>query len=185
MAFCPQCGFKTKEGDTHCVNCGYKLSDELETESEPIAPESKMLAEEEIPTTPQSSPSGPDQSFQNQIGVKQPDLYRLAPLSDRFFAFCIDSLIASGLATLLCIPGCLYTAFKDGYENGRSLGKSVMNLRVINFNTGQPGTYGQSCVRNCLDCGVCCGFLYLWVFVDSKNRRIGDYFAETIVIIDE
>jgi uncharacterized RDD family membrane protein YckC len=88
-----------------------------------------------------------------------------------------------GLFWAFCL-GWLYQLLKDGVREGQSIGKGVMGLCVVDFNTGIPTTIGQSFIRNCL-CGCvdasCC---YLVAFIDEDGRRLGDHAAGTVVIID-
>ena len=43
----------------------------------------------------------------------------------------------------------LYVLICDGFRDGRSLGKRVVGLQVINTTTGKPATFRDSIVRNC------------------------------------
>lgn len=79
----------------------------------------------------------------------------------------------------------VYWMSKDGLKDRPSIGKEMLNLRVIDHHTGMPATIGQSCIRNCLcscaDC-ICCPPIIL---IDPDGRKITDYIAGTVVIIDE
>jgi uncharacterized RDD family membrane protein YckC len=74
----------------------------------------------------------------------------------------------------------LYYFFADGLNNGRSYGKVMLGMRVIDEKTRQPCTFLQSFVRNLI--------LHLlgpidWIFiVGERRRRLGDMLAGTIVV---
>ncbi len=99
-----------------------------------------------------------------------------APLVERFVASLVDGVINN-----VC---CLYECFKDGIRDGQSIGKGLLDLRVIKFETGEPATVEDSLVRNCF-CGCidfCC--CYITVLLDADGRRFGDHMAGTVVIKD-
>ncbi len=164
---CPNCKNIISNNNLHCPQCGFSIS------YKPYQPTAEGSAQYR-PYTPYSSykPPLPGQSYASLKG------YQLAPLPDRIVAYCIDSIIVS-IANFVCPLACLYGLFKDGMNEGRSIGKSAMGLRVINYNTGMPASYGESCIRNFCECCVC------WAFIDEEHRRVGDYIASTIVIKDE
>jgi uncharacterized RDD family membrane protein YckC len=107
-----------------------------------------------------------------------------APIGERCIAFFVDSGIFC-VVNVFCYIGTVYTCLKDGIREGQSIGKGLMGLRVVDFQTGMPATIGQSLIRNCL-CGwldgCCC---YLPALIDQDGRRIGDQVAGTVVILDK
>ena len=73
-----------------------------------------------------------------------------------------------------------YLLFADGRENGQSIGKRMLNMRVIEEKSGEPCTYGRSFLRNVL-------LLILgpidWIFIfGGKHQRLGDKLAGTVVV---
>ncbi|MHA2362568.1 MAG: RDD family protein [Candidatus Hodarchaeales archaeon] len=121
--------------------------------------------------------------MQNQVVQK-----KVAPCLDRLVGYTLDSVLSNG-SFLCCI---FYPLWKDGIKNGQSYGKKFVDLRVVKYNTGQPAEVGDSIVRNCGEpllgcctCG-CTSFisLVMLLFTEEK-RRVGDYLAGTIVIVDE
>ncbi|NHJ02300.1 MAG: RDD family protein [Candidatus Heimdallarchaeota archaeon] len=92
-----------------------------------------------------------------------------APCITRSVAFCIDGCFNF-------VP--CYFFWKDNLRHGQSFGKRLFGLRVVNFSDGKPITLSTSCMRNCCFCCPC-----LALKTKSK-RRLGDYFAGTIVIKD-
>lgn len=66
----------------------------------------------------------------------------------------IDLVLMIALASLPLYPAnalaaFLYVLICDGFKDGRSLGKRVVGLQVINTTTGKPASFLDSIVRNC------------------------------------
>ncbi|MHA1967141.1 MAG: RDD family protein [Candidatus Hodarchaeales archaeon] len=97
-------------------------------------------------------------------------IQKQAPCIDRCVAYIIDDFLS-------IIP--FYFCFKDGIRDGQSIGKGLMGLRVVKFDTGEPAQVMDSCLRNCCDC---CPPLLL---ITAGHRHVGDYIAGTIVIKDQ
>ncbi len=111
------------------------------------------------------------------MASRQSLIQKQAPCGDRCVAYLIDGVISAAISWALG-AGCIYALIKDGIRDGQSIGKGMMGLRVVKFDTGQPATIGASCFRNCL---ACCPCLLL---VTEGKRRFGDYVGGTIVIKD-
>ena len=177
VKYCPSCGHKTEPDSIYCLNCGQKLPEKSFSE-----PKTSW----ETPTQPVREPTyqrpqyPPSYKPMYQAQPYHPSMK--APMGERCIAYLIDSAISSVLS-YICI-GVFYSCFKDGIREGRSFGKGLMNLRVIDYVSGMPATPGQSFIRNCV-CGwvdvMCC---FLAVFLTEDGRRIGDQVAGTIVILD-
>jgi uncharacterized RDD family membrane protein YckC len=95
----------------------------------------------------------------------------------------------SVLGLVACVIWCIWYGFtKDGRDGGQSIGKDMMDLMVVNTETNEPCTMGQSAIRS----------LILWVvnlvpvvgwliepvmaIADESGRRLGDRAATTQVI---
>lgn len=169
--FCPNCGSSIVPEDKFCLNCGHKL-----IEDSVPAPKAQVA-----PAPVQSGPYVPAQpapyAQQGPVVVSPANYVQYkASMMDRCLALLIDSLIYNFCPPLWC--------FRDVIpERGKSFGKSMMNIKVVDYDSGQPITVGQSCVRT-----LCLGFLfgidYIVPFCNDEGRRIGDYLAGTIVIED-
>ncbi len=174
VKYCPNCGEETDPDSIYCLSCGKKLP-----EIGPTRP----------PTTGYQAPRQPPAPRPYQAPgykpVYQPQPYHpsmKAPIGERCVALIVDNFI-TGLLAYICI-GVFYGCMKDGIRDGQSFGKGLMNLRVVDYNTGMPATIGQSFIRNCLCSSVdaCC--CYLVALTSEDGRRIGDLVAGTIVILD-
>ena len=174
VQYCPHCGVETDQDSIYCLNCGKKLPESRA--GKPAAPEWQTSQEPTSPRPYQAPGYKP---------VYQPQPYHpsmKAPIAERCVAYLVDYFI-TGLGSYICI-GIFYPCVKDGIREGRSFGKGLMNLRVVDYNTGMPATIGQSCIRNCLCLwvdGLCCCLVPLF---SEDGRRIGDHTAGTIVIRD-
>jgi uncharacterized RDD family membrane protein YckC len=102
---------------------------------------------------------------------------------DRLWAYLIDAVIIT-IGSILCVlPGLAYALLRDALYDGRSIGKKMMGLRVINSETKTPCKTTESLIRNISLMipvfGIVDGFM---VFIDEKHLRFGDKWAKTEVI---
>ena len=171
--FCPNCGSPTAQEDKFCLSCGKQLSG-----SEP-SPKAQQPPAAQPAQQPQYVPPQPYTAAQPMPvaggGIpKQHYMNLKGNYCDRGFAFIIDGCIAN-----ICPPlGC----FRDIIpETGRGFGKSIMKLKVVDYDTGLPITAGQACVRNICFISVIDIFMPL---CNDEGRRIGDFIANTIVLED-
>jgi uncharacterized RDD family membrane protein YckC len=73
-----------------------------------------------------------------------------------------------------------YHFFADALNEGQSVGKLWLGMRVIDARTGAPCTYYQSFVRNLL---LSIAGPLDWIFIFGERRqRLGDALAGTIVV---
>lgn len=93
--------------------------------------------------------------------------------------------VSETLGGLLFFGGILwsvfYWCFADGLNDGRSVAKQWLGMRVVDATTGKPCTFGQSFLRNLL-----LGILgpIDWIFIFGERRqRLGDKAAGTVVIV--
>ena len=84
------------------------------------------------------------------------------------------TLIPSGLA--LWIAGLL---FIDGFKNGQGFGKKQLSLQVLRLKDGKPCTFKDSFIRRLA--GIFQPFDLFWS-LGKKRQRLGDKFAETVVV---
>ena len=145
----------------------------------------------------------------NQYAPIQPQrASEMAGLGSRLGGFIIDVLIISPIALLSAIPivgilfsllYCLYMLSRDS-NGGRSFGKRMTRTRVVRLDGGEVG-WGQSVLRNIvytpilffmipiagipIGSGILSlvGFVEI-IFVLTTKRRIGDHFANTVVMTD-
>ncbi|MFA8435412.1 MAG: RDD family protein [Marinifilaceae bacterium] len=153
---------------------------------------------------------------QNIITQEATIAHQKANLGNRFLAFLIDGfvmlglmipaflvfMIASGLryrlglvsiflyfiAVLLYLLPLLYSLLKDGMKNGQSIGKRILNIKVISLRDNSSCNYGKSAGRNAmmtlLNLIPLVGWIIEPILVLSENhgRRLGDKVADTMVV---
>ena len=92
------------------------------------------------------------------------------------------SLEFTGLWSNLIIIGLpfSYFVFADALPNGQSLGKIPLGICVVSKTTGKPCTVFQSFARNVLTPVL--GVVDAILILGEKRQRLGDRFANTIVI---
>ena len=81
------------------------------------------------------------------------------------------------IGSVLWIVGLL---FMDGFKNGQGLGKKQLSLQVLRLKDGQPCTFKDAFVRR-LAAGIFLPLDLLWS-LGKKRQRLGDKFAETVVV---
>jgi len=148
----------------------------------------------------------PNDPFASQAGPYQPGPYQPGPYQtavpyaswiQRVGAYLIDGAPPAVLAIIFIrVPllflliilasfgWTIYNRWYQGGTTGQSLGKKVLNLRLVSEETGQPIGMAMAFVRDLchfID-GVICyvGFLFpLW---DAKRQTIADKIMRTVVI---
>ncbi len=139
--------------------------------------------------------------------VEEEKEFSKANLLNRFLAKFIDFLVIGALAKVVVFPvGSLaaltYAFIADGLFDGRSLGKKLIGLRVLNLKTGKPCSFKDSIFRN-IPIGITVMFALIpilgWIllvtvglvmilfesyliYTDIGGIRIGDIFADTQVV---
>jgi uncharacterized RDD family membrane protein YckC len=129
---------------------------------------------------------------------------RKAGLLLRVLAKSIDLAIFIGLTKLIPQAGVLigiaYILISDGLFDGRSIGKKMVQLSVLDVGGGAC-TIRQSVLRNSLIAGACVLFLmplvgwllacivlafeWLMALGNAEGKRLGDDFAGTQVVEDQ
>lgn len=134
--------------------------------------------------------------------------FKLASRSARMFALFLDLMLTSSISPILaCLIGLLFMflhpfsistpvfmmlltivlwgaglLFMDGFKNGQGFGKRAMSLKVIRLRDGKPCSFKDSFLRRVT------GFFQpfdLLFALGGKRQRIGDKFAETVVVMHE
>lgn len=127
--------------------------------------------------------------------------YDLAGLGERIVGWIIDWLILGaylfimltifmssgilgGMMTFITIP-IFYDLTMEVFMNGQSIGKRVMNIKVISLDGNQP-TLGQYLIRwlmRLVDIAVTIGSVaFISIAVSEKKQRLGDMVAGTTLI---
>lgn len=77
----------------------------------------------------------------------------------------------------------LYDLVKDAFPNGQSIGKKIMKIKVVDFETKNNCSLKQSIIRNlAFFIPLSTLFMAIQLLIYKKNRRIGDGVAKTMVV---
>jgi uncharacterized RDD family membrane protein YckC len=185
MAFCASCGKELTAGASFCYACGKSVA---------VTPSSPLMGQ--IPPV---------------SGGEKPNL---ASEGDRIVAVIIDTILIFVVSLVIVVPLFLlggFFGFFGSYAfvffgpttllswllwllyftyfeatSGQTLGKQLMNIRVVDETTMQHLDFARSFVRNILRIIDWLPFLYLIGFIlivtNSKKQRIGDMAARSIVV---
>jgi uncharacterized RDD family membrane protein YckC len=112
-------------------------------------------------------------------------------LGKRIAAVLIDGLLVAGLSAMLnglgVLLGAAYWLFRDALFRGQSVGKRVMELRVVVHPDRQPCAAKQSVIRNVLwvvpliNLVMAVSAAY-YVLKQADGRHWGDRLADTQVV---
>lgn len=142
-----------------------------------------------------------------EVAEKEEKEFAKADLLHRYLAKFIDFLVIGALATVVKAPvGSLaaltYSLIADGFFDGRSLGKKMIGLKVVNLRTQAPCDFKDSILRN-IPIAVVVLFALIpvlgWILLptvglvmvlfesyliysDDGGIRIGDILADTQVV---
>lgn len=116
-----------------------------------------------------------------------------ATVGNRVLAALIDSILASMMVWflgrnlgMLIYLGYMLTRDALPFLDGQSIGKKIMKLRAVNFDTNKPltGDWAASATRN-IPFAVPFFPLIEWIILlnNKKGQRLGDEWAKTKVIV--
>jgi uncharacterized RDD family membrane protein YckC len=119
-----------------------------------------------------------------------------ASFGRRLVAIVIDSIlvgivygilyvISKPLAVIvLIVLELVYWSYFEGSRSGQTIGKKIMGIRVIDYNTGGPLGFGRGFVRQLarIPSGIVCYLGYLWMLWDKEKQTWHDKLASTVVV---
>ena len=161
MVQCPKCQAPIEKKDLFCASCGFAV------DYDSLVEQNKVVYIDTGSGHNVASFGAPTSRY-----PKVP-----APLFERFIAFSCDMAISVFLAPFFGL-GLVYFLLKDSLNEGRSIGKGAMGLRVIRYDTRRPANCSDSFGRNC---GLVCAPS---LFFQDEHRHLSDLTAGTIVIKD-
>jgi uncharacterized RDD family membrane protein YckC len=91
----------------------------------------------------------------------------------------------SGTAAILSLLISLtYYAYLEGGASGQTLGKKLLGIRVVDFNTGGPIGFGRGAIRwiGRIVSAIPCGLGYFWMLWDKNKQTWHDKFATCLVV---
>lgn len=127
-----------------------------------------------------SGPSGPRASFGRRFVAALVDGILLGVINGILFA-ALGRGGAYGVSALLSLS---YFTYFEGSNSGQTIGKRVLNVRVIDFSSGGPIGHGRAAVRwlGRILSGIVCLLGYLWMLWDKEKQTWHDKIANTVVV---
>ncbi|HZK50946.1 MAG TPA: RDD family protein [Actinomycetota bacterium] len=132
-------------------------------------------------------PSGPRAGFWVRFDALLIDLVLLAAVTGTFLGIGSSSLSSwvkvsvDPRALLLLIA---YFSFFEGSVSGQTVGKKLLNIRVVDLGNGQSIGFVRAAVRNVVAYFVSVIFLlgYLWMIWDEEKQTWHDKVASSVVV---
>ncbi|MBA3653759.1 MAG: RDD family protein [Actinobacteria bacterium] len=125
-------------------------------------------------------PSGPRASFGTRF---------VAALIDGFIIVVVTTVLrlvfSNALAQLLnLVLGVAYFTYLEGSASGQTIGKRVMNIRVVDLATGMPIGPTRALIRyfGRFVSAVVIGIGYFWMLWDDERQTWHDKFANAAVV---
>jgi uncharacterized RDD family membrane protein YckC len=127
-----------------------------------------------------SGPSGPRANFGQRLVAALIDGVLLAVPYLILLAI-VSEAAAYGIYLLGSVA---YFSYFEGSASGQTVGKRVMNIRVIDFNTGGPIGIGRGLLRwvGRIASSIVCLLGYLWMLWDREKQTWHDKIATTVVV---
>ena len=134
------------------------------------------------PMTPPAGatgPSGPRASFWRRFG---------AYFLDSILIGIVVGILSAALKTtgyfVGIAIGLAYFVYFEGSPSGQTIGKRVLDIRVIDYATGGPLGYGKAFLRwiGRIVSGAICALGYLWMIWDKEKQTWHDKIAGTVVV---
>lgn len=96
----------------------------------------------------------------------------------------IGSIIGLIAVLILIAAPLAYFSYLEGQPSGQTLGKQVLNIRVVDFATGGPITVNRALLRNLMRyvSGAVFYLGYLWMLWDPQEQTWHDKVVETTVV---
>jgi uncharacterized RDD family membrane protein YckC len=136
---------------------------------------------------PSDHPSGPRAGFWVRFDALLIDIVLLTAVTSTFMG--IGPVSLSSWAKDLVDPRALllllaYFTFFEGSASGQTVGKKLLNIRVVDLDNAQSIGFVRAAVRNVVAYFVSVIFLlgYLWMLWDEERQTWHDKVASSIVV---
>jgi uncharacterized RDD family membrane protein YckC len=131
--------------------------------------------------TARTGASGPRAGFWRRFGAYLVDgilIWVIVFLVLRAF---LDEVAAQGITVLVSL---IYFTYFEGTPSGQSIGKKLLNIRVIDFATGGPIGHGRAFLRwvGRILSGIPLALGYLWMLWDKEKQTWHDKIANCVVV---
>jgi uncharacterized RDD family membrane protein YckC len=95
------------------------------------------------------------------------------------------AIVNETLASIVAlVVGIAYYTYLEGSPSGQTVGKKIMNIRVIDFGTGGPIGYGRAVGRYFarILSSIPCFLGYLWMLWDREKQTWHDKLVTSVVV---
>jgi uncharacterized RDD family membrane protein YckC len=125
-------------------------------------------------------PSGPRASFVERFGAVLVDVI-LVVIVGIVFRGLFGSPLAAPINFVL---GVAYYVYLEGSPSGQTIGKRMMNIRVLDYERGGGIDYGRAAIRyfGRLLSGLPFFLGYFWMLWDDERQTWHDKLASTVVV---
>lgn len=99
--------------------------------------------------------------------------------------FVIRVILGNSIGGLIdLVAGIAYYIYLEGSPSGQTVGKKLMNIRVIDFNGGGAIGYSRAALRYVgrIPSTIVCLLGYFWMLWDSEKQTWHDKIATTVVV---
>ena len=127
-----------------------------------------------------SGPSGPRANFGQRLLASLVDSVLLGILGSLIRAL-MDDQVASFINFLI---GLAYIVYLEGSTSGQTVGKKLLNIRVVDFDTGGPIGYGRAAIRYVgrILSAIPCLLGYFWMLWDKERQTWHDKLSTSVVV---
>jgi uncharacterized RDD family membrane protein YckC len=124
--------------------------------------------------------SGPRASFFHRLAAFLID-FVLVNIVGAAIQLGIDEALGAAVSLAMAIA---YFGFLEGSNSGQTIGKRMLGIRVIDFDTGGPIGFGRAVLRYLgrLVSALPCFLGFLWMLWDKEKQTWHDKFAADVVV---
>ena len=96
----------------------------------------------------------------------------------------LQSILGTPGRGLSLLVGLAYVGYLEGSPSGQTVGKKLMNIRVIDFATGGPIGVGRALLRYVgkIVSAIPCLLGYFWMLWDPQKQTWHDKMANSVVV---
>jgi uncharacterized RDD family membrane protein YckC len=127
-----------------------------------------------------SGPSGPRANFGQRLLAYLVDLVLLAVVG-----VIVRALFGTDFGNFVnFLIGLAYIVYLEGSPSGQTVGKKVLNIRVVDFDTGGPIGYGRAAIRYLarILSAIPCLLGFFWMIWDKERQTWHDKLSNSVVV---
>jgi uncharacterized RDD family membrane protein YckC len=140
-----------------------------------------MSSEQQVYASPGggAKPSGPRAGFWIRFGAALIDGIGLGIIS-----FALKAALGTVGSIVTIVIGIAYFSYFEGSPSGQTIGKKLVGIRVIDFNTGRSIGHGRAAVRYVarILSAIVIFIGYLWMLWDPEKQTWHDKLSGSVVV---